>query len=54
VCGWDRHRKAVISTSKSNLATEVDDASVWVKKWQKDATAGVQFLQGQRLLEVIL
>lgn len=44
----------IITTCKSNLATEVDDASVWVEKWQKNATAGVQFLQGQRLREVVL
>ena len=44
----------VLSASESDLATEVDDSSVWVEKWQKDATAGVQFLQGQWLSEVLL
>lgn len=35
--------------SESNLATEVDDPSVGVKKGQEDAAAGVQLLQRQRL-----
>lgn len=55
VCvGETNNRTEVITTSESNLATEVDDSSVWVEEWQKDSAAGVQFLQGQWLSEVLL
>lgn len=55
VCvGETNNRTKVITTSESNLATEVDDSSVWVEEWQKDSAAGVQFLQGQWLSEVLL
>lgn len=55
VCvGETNNRRKVITTSDSNLATEVDDSSVWVEEWQKDSAAGVQFLQGQWLSEVLL
>lgn len=37
-----------------NLSAEVDDARVGVVEGQKDAAAGVQFLQVQGLLKVIL
>lgn len=39
---------------ESNLSAEVDDSSVGVIKRQKDATAGVQLLQGQGLAKVVL
>lgn len=39
---------------ESNLSAEVDDSRVGVIKWQEDAAAGVQFLQGQGLPKVIL
>ena len=38
----------------TDLAAEVDDASVRVKKWQEDPAASVELLQGQRLPEVLL
>lgn len=39
---------------ESNLSAEVDDSGVGVIKGQKDAAAGVQLLQVQRLAKVVL
>lgn len=50
----DTDTETDISSSESNLATDVDNAGVWVKERQKDATTGVQFLQSQRLSKVLL
>lgn len=49
-----RQKPRIPSTSEPNLAAQVHDASVLVEKWQKDAAAGVQLLQGQRLCKVLL
>lgn len=47
-------RAADCFTISAHLSTEVDDAGIWVKEGQQDAAAGVQLLQSQWLLEVLL